>query len=207
MAYLIDADTCDRTLHATTHGMLSRSDVGFFRDRVARSVKFAGAYVSSYLEDAKELIDNFDFGTLRDKVDAVRDRYGKRWDEDRIMRLTSIADLQQAKPQMQRWLMANTRVRKLFYNDMISGYNGKFFTEEAGLFDRDLTDYRNVMQGAWVGNDEEDSFVTYFDQLDEDNDDLLSFNDREIIRDAWERMNAELDAGGQDPTSTTKAHL
>lgn len=207
MAYLIDAETDDRTLHATTHGMLSRSDIGFFRERVSRNVKYAANYVNDYLKEAKDLIDNFDFDVLRDKVEAVRDRFGKRWDEDRIMRLTSLADLQQAKPKMQRYLMANPRVRKLFYGNKVNGYNGAFYSDEPGLYGNEHSDYRNVMQGGYVGTDDEDRFVTYLDVLHDDSDDVLTFNERLVIREAWALMDAELDAGGQDPTSPSKTTL
>lgn len=207
MAYLIDSETDGRTLHATTHGLLSRSDVGYFRERVARNIKYAANYVNDYLSEAKDLIDNFDFGTLKDKVDAVRDRFGKRWNEDRVARLTSLGDLQQAKSKMQRYLMANPRVRRLFYGNKVNGYNGKFFRDEGELYGSDLRDYRNVMQGGYVGTEDEDRFVTYLELVDEEVDDLLTFNEREIIRDAWALMDAELDAGGQDPTSPSKTTL
>lgn len=208
MAYAIHADTDDRSIHASIHGLLSRSNLEYYQDRLRDRVGRATGFASRYLSRAMDIVESIDLGSIRDQVDAIRDRYGKRWDVDRIMETVDLSDLQQAKPVMRRWLMANTRARKLYYGDKIYGFGGDFDRTEGQLFGSDLFDYRNVMQGAYVGDDEEDRYVTYLDILeDRGNDELLSPAQRETIRLAWEFMEMHLDAGGQDPTSPYKTVL
>lgn len=208
MAYLIGDHVDERTLHATTHGTMSRSNMEYYRERLSNVVGRATGFASKYLTSALEVVENFDLDSVRDSIDSIKDRYGKRWDTDRIRDVINLPDLQQSKTVMRRWLMANTRVRKLYYSDKIFGYGGKFDETEGELFGEDLHDYRNVMQGAEVGDESEDCFVTYLDILeDRTNDELLTQSQRDTIRLGWELMDMHLDAGGQDPTSPYKTMI
>lgn len=208
MAYLIDSSTDDRTLHASMHGLMSRVDFDYFRDQARNAYSNLGSFASSYIDRTRELFDNFDLGALRDGVNAVRDRFGKRWDEDRIRPLYDLVDLQQAKSQMRSLLMVNPRARRLYYEDKISGFNGDFHDEQPNVVEgREQNAYRNIMQGAYVGTEDEDRFVTYLDVLEDPDsvaDFIYSHDERMIIRNAWEVFEQALDDGLQDPSSPHK---
>lgn len=205
MAYLISDASDMRTVHGATYGLMSKLDASFLREKVERAFKYAKTYTSTYLEEAKQLIDTLDLGSLQDKVEAMSDRFGRRWQEDRIVECSSIADLQQAKSIMRRWIMADPRTKTLYNNQQISGFEGVFFNEDGPDVGMDSRDYRRVVHGMEIGPVDEDHFITFLDELDnEDDPDALSIDSKCIILHAWELAHAAYEAGGQDPTSTNK---
>lgn len=205
MAYLIGESVDDRTIHASIHGAMSRSNLSYYQDRLESKVGRVKGFAAKWMDKAIDVVRDFDLDGLMDSIDSLRERYGKRWDVDRILETIDLSSLQQSKTVMRRWLMSNTRTRRLYYNDQIAGYGGKWNQTEGEYYGEDLHDYRNVMHGAYVGTEDEDRFVTYLDILeDTDNDELLTPAQRDIVRLGWEMMEMQLDAGGQDPTSPHK---
>lgn len=214
MAYLIDSSTDDSTMHASLHGLMSSSDFNYFRDRFeqARSIgSRAGSAFSNFMSRAKDTFDNFDLGVIRDGVELVRNRFRSRWDEDRIQPLYNDIDLQQAKSVMRSYLMTNPRARKLYYENKISGFDGEFFNEMPNHHDYEyLPMYQNVMQGAYVGTEDEDRFITYLDVLENPEfigDHILNHTEREDIKESWDAFNRMLDLGEEDPSSTNSSLL
>lgn len=205
MAYLIGTDVDDRTINASIHGVMSRSNLEFYRDRLESKVSRVKGFASKWMSKALDSVRDFDLDALRDGVDNLRSRYGRRWDADRILGLNTLEDVQQAKTVMRRWLMANTRARKGYYEDRLYGYDGKWNQTQGAVYGDELDDYRNVMQGAEIGDEDEDRFVTYLDVLEDTaNDEMLTPDQREFIRHSWEMLEMQLDAAGQDPTSPHK---
>ena len=207
MAYLISEDMDDDIIHASVHGVFDRAGLDFYRRRLADVGRSASAISSRFIERATEYLGRFDLDNIRDGLNSMRDRFGKRHDVDRIRYLDNLSEIQQAKNVMRRWAMANPRARKLWRDGVISGYEGNFIGSEDRSIGTDLLDYRNVMQGAYVGTEDEDRFVTYVDLVEgvEEGYDTLTFNERAVIRRTWELMDELLDEGLQDPTSTYKA--
>lgn len=205
MAYLIGDDIDDRTISASIHGLVSRSNLDYYRDRLESKVSRVSGFASKWMSRAIDTVRDFDLDGLKDGIDNLRNRYGRRWDADRILGLDTLEDVQQAKTVMRRWMMANTRARKGYYEDRLSGYDGKWNQTEGAVYGDELYDYRNVMQGAEIGDEEEDRFVTYLDILeDTSNDELLTPDQRDFIRHSWDMMEMHLDVSGQDPTSPHK---
>lgn len=205
MAYLMEDD--GDTIHAATYGFMSRSDLEFFNDRVESGLKYARGMAAKYLKSAKDQLSNFDYDRMRERVAAVKDRFTRRWDEDRVRAVLTLPDLQQAKSVMRSWLMANPRAKTLWRQDKISGYGGDFYDPEPWVDDpTDNRLYRIVMNGAYVGDDDEDRYVTYVDALHPDENEDLTDSERDTIQLAWQLEDQLFDAGGQDPTSVDR-HL
>lgn len=209
MAFLISEDMDDRVIHASIHGIVDRAGLNYYRDRLRDVGRTATGLSKKFIDRASEYLEDFDLDGIRDGLHALRDRWGKRWDKDRIYEFDEIGDIQQAKSIMRRWMMANPRIRKLWREDKIYGYGGEFTNSWDTSEYTDLTDYRKVMQGAYVGTDEEDLFITFMDVLAEVDEDVetLSFIERETIRAAWALAEEHLNNGLQDPTSPFKAML
>jgi hypothetical protein len=206
MAYLMDTDDRD-VIHAATHGMLSRNDLNFLRERMGRVMSRAGAGASEYLTKASERLSNFNLGKLRDKVDAFRDRFDTSWKEDRIVEMMDIGQMQQAKPTMRRYVMADPRIQRLFESGRTDGYGKLYTAEEPGCYGRDNQAYREYMNGAHDEVDGEDRWTTYLEIRDEDGDEPLKFEEKVAIRNSIENIHAEFDRGKQDPLSPVKKTL
>lgn len=208
MAYLIDSRTDDATLHATMHGVMSEGDYQFFRERFEENTRHMtdnDPIRQEFLNRAQSAFDNFDVQGLRDSVNIIRDRFGKRWDEDRIMFLTNKVDLQQAKSTMRSYAMISPRMRDLYQRSLISGYNGDFYDEMPDELDTtQLPTYQNIMNGAYVGTEDEDRFITYMDvvsNLDILGGKIFTLLEKEMIMESWRVAEELLDEGIYDPTS------
>lgn len=207
MAYLVSTDD-DDVIHATTHGIMSRGDLSFLRERIDSAVRSASGVAARYLNAARDSLARFDFSRLRDNVESMRDRFGRRWDEDRILPLTDLPSLQHAKPTMRQYVMAEPRTRQLYYQNRLDGYGDLYEDDDVGAIGRAHSTYREVMNGSYVDEvEDEDRFVTYLDALDEYGETTLSKTKRDAIRRTWEVQRELLDKGKQDFTSTLRKTL
>jgi hypothetical protein len=206
MAYLMDTDD-DDVIHATTHGIMSRDDLSFLRERMDSAMRSAGSYASDFLRSASEKLASFDLGRLRDKVEGMRDRFHKRWEEDRIGPIMNLSAAQNAKSVNRKYTMADTRIRRLYQLGRLDGYGRLYEDEEPGALGRDHTPYREVMNGAHEVVDGEDRFTTFMGVCDEHGDAPLSVIEKHTVRDSWKVLYDLLDQGKQDPTSPLRKTL
>lgn len=206
MAYLMDTDDED-VIHATTHGIMSREDLSFLRERMDRAMRTAGSFASDFLRSASEKLATFDLGRLRDKVEGMRDRHRMRFDDDVILPIFDISGAQNAKSVNRKYIMADTRVRRLWQLGRLDGYGDLYEDTEPGAIGRDHTPYREVMNGAHEEVNGEDRFTTFLDVRDEHGDDPLSLVERHTVRNSWKTLYDLLDRGGQDPTSRLRKTL
>lgn len=204
MAYILGDGDAD-VIHASTHGMMSRNDLDFFRDRIDRTVRTAGSFASRYLQRAKDALDNFDFTSIRDRVENMRDRFGKRWDEDRILPLVDLGDFQNAKPMNRAIVMAHPRYRKLWYEGRVDGYDGLYLDDERDSIGREHDMYRKIYNGSYAESVEgEDTFVTYLGIADEKTGvEDFTQTQKETARDNHITLDELLNRGKQDPGSPT----
>lgn len=203
MAYIMDTDDND-VIHATTHGIMSRSDLNFLRDRMDRAVRSAGSMASDYLKVAREKLENFDLNRLRDKVEAMQNRFDTVWNEDRIMDLFEIKEFQQAKSNMRPYLMAEPTYRKLFHEGRADGFGDLYIDDEPGKIGRDHTKYREIYNGSHQEVDGEDQFVSYLDVIDEHGDADLNFEKKISLRWTLAELKEHTRRGKQDPLSPLK---
>lgn len=204
MAIVFCLDDDADLIRTSSHGMMSNDDLRFFRDRMDTAMRAAGSGASDYLRSAYDNLRSFNLDRLRDRVEAVRDKFTKRWDEDRVTRLSDVVDFQNAKPTNRRYIMAIPRLRKLWQEGRADGYGGAYDDEEPGAIGRNHTPYREMMNGVYVeGKDGEDTFVTYLGVDDADGEQVLSGQRRQDCRVNIETMAEILDRGKRDPSSKT----
>lgn len=206
VAFCMDDDA--DLIRTSTHGMMSNDDLRFFRDRMDTALKSAGSMASDYLRSAAESLASFNLGHLRDRVEAMRDRFSNRWEDDRIRRLPKISDFQNAKPTNRRYLMAIPRLRKLYQQGRSDGFGELYYDEEPGAIGRNHTPYREMMNGSHVAEIEDETvFVTYLGLEDEEGDQPLTHHNRTDLRANADTIDEILDRGTQDPASVRRKML
>lgn len=207
MAYILTDGDAD-VIHSSTHGMMSRRDLEFFRDRLDSTVRSAGSFASRYLQRAKDALDSFDFNGIRDRVEGMRNRFGKRWDEDRILPLVDLSDFQDAKPRNRAIVMAHPRYRKLWYEGRADGYDGLYVDDEKDSIGREHDMYREIYNGTHVeGEEGEDTFVTYFGVVNEYGEAEFNKDQKDFAQDTHRTLDEILNRGRQDPGSPTRKTL
>ncbi len=205
MAIIVD-DYDNDVMRASTFGMVTRDDMSFL-SRLNESVSHIGTMTSRYLRRSTELFSGFDFEGIRNKLKSVTSRWDNRFSTDDVFELTSISDLQGARPKMRRYAMAMPRLREMYLKGRVEGF-GDAFEMTDRIPDTTLyQEYREVMNGSFVGDDDHDAWVTHLDVFDEGGFEELTPIEKIIIRRGWDAIAEWLDENDEDPTSMTGAKL
>lgn len=157
-----------------------------------------------FMANAGQLFDKF-YGS--DAMRAARGALRKvksLWDRDDIRELFNITELQQAKPVMQRWNMAEPTYRKLYHQQICDGYSGSYVDMEPGVVGEAHYDYRRVTDGLMVDHEDEDGegwmMTHYIEDLKEGDADL-EIEDVGSILSCWELIKMHTKKREEDPLS------
>lgn len=107
-----------------------------------------------------------------------------------IRPLETLEDLQSAQPMMQRYIMAEPTIRKLYHEQKCDGYNDSYVDVEPDRIGETHHDYQRVMTGVVQEVDNEDGSSTwratqYYHEPYPDEADLTA-NERVDIINTWE---------------------
>lgn len=102
--------------------------------------------------------------------------------------LNSFEELQKANTTMQRWVMAEPRVKKLYLEQNLDGYNGQYNNISGDTYGEDDYDYRRATNGMVLENEEGESYYNqYFEDL-MDGDRELDFHEKVAIMNTWDTI-------------------
>lgn len=206
MANVIDDD--EDIFDAYSYGAISRRNLSFLREQASRATDGFSDIGRRFAERIRKSVDEYDSEKIERGLRAIRDRLGRRWDEDIVREVIDLSDLQQSKSKMSRWLAANPRLRRERLADRAHGWRDVYIDVEFDSVGERHTDYRHVMNGIGViNNDDEVVFTKYLDVYDEEGDTLLSFAEQVAILRGWDRTNDYLDEGYHDPSDKNAGYL
>lgn len=138
-----------------------------------------------------------------DALQALRNLTAKAdtsWMGNNIHYCNSIEQIQTANPIMQRYIMAEPRLRDLYLNDSVEGYAGSYTNYHGTAVGVNHYDYRRVMDGMGIVTDTHLEWNDFYEIVPEEDKELSLFEKVDIIR-TWNLVNRELDAHEMDPTS------
>lgn len=174
----------------------------FLSEKLNTYYQQVGEYGNEFLNTVKQRFDAFSSGSVMRHIEALKFKASNMWVEDSVRYLPSIGDIQQAKPIMQRWIMANPTLRVQHYeNGGISAYEGKYIDPEPNRIREDHYDYRRVTNGLFVKNAEGNfASTTYIERVEEK--DVLTILEQCSILNTWTVIDEYLEEGELDPTSS-----
>ena len=129
-----------------------------------------------------------------------------------IVDIRTIEDCQKAKPIMQRYLMANPSLRKLYHNQLCDGYSDSYTDQEPGKVGDEHYDYRRVMQGVVVfdtdaeGNTDPNWVAKSYAEDLEPGDRELDTDEQFAVLVAWDVLELAI-ALKKDPTDVFNGDL
>jgi len=135
------------------------------------------------------------------KMEAMARSFRHSWDLDEVRPLTDLGALQQAKPIMRRWLMADPVIRTRYQQQTIDGYTDKYKDWSVGDIGETHRDYRLAVDGLMLDSNGEGVCTTYLDCEDGVDEDNLSFLSQVDIQRSWAAQRAIIEKGIHDPTS------
>lgn len=129
------------------------------------------------------------------------------WQQNDIRKLTDIADFQHAPENMNRWLMASPAVRRRYHRGECVGYGEDYVDHDPGLRGENHYDWRRVMNGIFVHDEERGVSVasTYYEPI-HNKGDLLDVVEQDDILTSWDILK-DLMHGTEDPTCKRNSKL
>lgn len=128
---------------------------------------------------------------------------------DKISELVNAYEIQQAGNVMQRYVMAEPTIRKLYHEGRCSGYEGSYVDPFPGKIGESDYNYRRATNGLLqLGKPTEDApdgswqFNIYIEELF-DGDRELTIHEQKPIMETWANLRFSLAHSLMDPTSKT----
>lgn len=207
MAIAVHAD--EDVFRSMMYGAPRSEDREFLRDHIESAAVRLGRGASEFVDRARSRFESFDLRALDRKLDAVKRKVRYGYDDDYIRPITKIGQFQQAGYNMQRFVMANTKARKLFHAGRLNGYSGDYDDVEPGRVGDRHHDYKVVMNGLVQFDADGNSFFEQFsDAFDSENREELTFSQQTTVRDViWANLEAIIAEGKDDPTDKLNGSL
>lgn len=155
---------------------------------------------SQFFDQAKTM---YAMISSNDAIQALRNLTAKSdnvWNSNVIHSLSTIEQLQTASPIMQRYVMAQPELRKMYLNSEVEGYADSYENLHGDRVGIQHYDYRRVMDGIVVVNEETASFNNFYELIPEGDKELTLYEKVDILR-SWNTVNDALDVHEEDPTS------
>lgn len=189
------------------HGELHPGARTFIQRQMEAPSRVMENAAQQFQESSQALFERLSGSGAMRMARAAKRAVGAAWMSNQIQALLDIGQMQHAPAVMQRYIMAEPTLRKRYHQQRLDGYEGTYrdlFPEDIG---EEHYDYRRVMDGIVVENDDGSWYAdTFVDDLLPD-DDHLDIDQQVDILDTWANMVAKVRQGGSDPTSKWNASL
>lgn len=192
--------------NALAHSMPHPNTVNYLQSQLNQPVQAINDASQQFIQQANEAYERFaSSDSMRLARAAVR-MVGNAWEMDTIRPMHDIGEIQQAKPTMQRWVMALPDIRKLYHQQQCDGYGETYRDIDPGMSGEQQYDYRRVMDGFVEVTDDGWEATQYFEDLIEGDRDLL-LEEQSDIMSTWSRVRQAIHERDEDPTSKWNATL
>lgn len=210
MANIIRGD--DSTFNALTMGEMHPNTMNFLQSQIEAPTTMLTEQGQQFFNHTRDLYDRFKESRSMRLINAARRAVGSIWQRNEIRQLETIEDFQWAPQKMQRFIMAEPEVRRLYHAQRVEGYTGTYRDAYAGDVGEHHYDYRRATNGfVFVNEDPADdepewTAVTYYDDLDEGDRPLELDEQTDVILSMKQVVNL-IRQGKDDPTSRYNASL
>lgn len=185
-----DVDDADRMFSSYE----DNSFRSYIRDRYERTMdymeKASVGVARQFLDRSRKIFDSYNSDeALRRTRDAIRAVKGVKR-SDLLYQVVDLPGLRSCGYRMQRFLMANPKIRERYHRQLVDGYSDSYIDMEPGKVGRDHYDYRRAINGVYreeIDSEGESVFVReeFFEEL-VDGDRELDFPEQADILDAWD---------------------
>ncbi len=158
-------------------------------------------YGKKFYEQARNLYEQFEGSAAIRATRAALQKVSSIFQRDEVRSLWELSEIQNAPLTMQRWIMAEPTVRRMYHDQRCDGYSDSYVDLYPKAIGDDHYDYRRVKQGI-IEEPEEGPwhYTTYFDDLVE-GDRELNLDEQIAILSTWEVVCSLMAKGEDDPTS------
>jgi len=184
-------------------GEKNQATLNFLEDHAYNLSNTLTSAGRAFMERGREIFERYNGAEALRMAKAAIRTVQHIFQPDSVRSLDNIGAIQQAPLTMQRWLMACPYVREFYHSQRCDGYSNTYIDMEPGSRGVDHTDYRKVMTGMLVEQEEGDADwkVTNY-PFDLDDDDVrLTLTEKTDIISTWDLIRSMMQTGQEDPTS------
>lgn len=191
---------------AIAYGEQNSLNVDYFKNQLQNIGNNLNERVMGYYHDAQQIFHSF---TNNDVLRTMRNAMKSAsllFQENIIKTIDTMDEIQNASLQMQRWIMANPVVREMYHQQRCDGYSDTYVDLQPNKIADNHYDYRRVMDGIFVSENNEDKFTIYMEDLHEGDRELILSEQNDILT-TWNIIEMFMSQGLKDPTSQYNANL
>lgn len=155
-----------------------------------------------FMADARQKWDEFMGSAAMRRARAVKEKLlGGTFLRNEVQTYSGIGEFQSATPLMQNVIMSEPLVRQMFYDQRISGYAGSYVDPNPGCIGWDDPQYRMVMNGVLVDDEEHDWHCRIV--LDDLPEGIAPYaiDQKSTILNTWATARSFIEAGREDITN------
>jgi hypothetical protein len=187
-------------------GQLDQSTTGWLQEKSQTLRSTLSETAQGFFDTARNM---YSMISVSDAAQALRNLTSKLanvWSTNSIYATTTLAELQTAGPVMQRYIMAQPELRKMYLNQEVEGYGESYVNYHGDSLGVNHYDWRRVMDTIVTVEDKHYSFTNYAERM-ADGEEPLTLHEKIDILKAWNSVQHYLDVADEDPTSTCGAKL
>lgn len=192
---------CDTAFDAMVYGTQHPTTTNYLNSQVSNLTNTLTDAGRMFMEKSKQVFEFFNSNAAIDfarrVVSSVKNKFTN---QEYVLKLWEPEAIQNAGLIMQRWIMANPNVRELYHAQQIDGYSDTYIDIHGKVSGDEHYDYRRVMDGIVVVEEDDFMHVEYIEDLLEGDRDLTLSEQVDILH-TWNAVNAYLALGEEDVTN------
>lgn len=200
----------DNEFNALVFGEQHPGTLQHLQMQLAQPTEHLSASAQQFVAQAWDLYEQFNGLEAQRAAQAAIRKVKGIFQPNSVQALYELADLQQAQPVMQRFIMACPEIRRAYFDQRIDGYADSYVDMHPGRIGEDHYDYRRVVEGVYrpvEGNPEYDwEHTEWIGDLHPD-DRELSLEEQLAVMSTWDVLTKYLSVGKDDPTSPVGGKL
>lgn len=180
--------------------------VNYLTANLQRAGELVGSYSNTFINTMTDVYNRFASDTARLYQKLVLQDASGHLNQDMVS-VVRYEHLHMANLAMQRYILAEPSLNSLYQKGMCYGYQDTCVMYEENKYGEDCVEYRRVMDGSLIFDDDDEGSVITYSQNDtemykEDLDTIDQFN----IMKTWENV-ARMVAEGIDPSDPLLGEL
>lgn len=192
---------------AAFFGRASNKAINYIQDSVDKFCQNVGVMQNNIVERVRDNFNNYMQGDFARKVTAIRGKLATAWQSDVIRPMVNIQHVQQARPAMARWVMANPTVRRYYQNDRIEGYDEDTYLDNdpnsgagPGNYDYDVISSGVVQRRMMDGKCQH--YVRHAINTKYEEEYTITMDNKLDVAHTWNVIDATMAEDTTDPTSS-----
>ncbi len=186
------------------------STQNYLREQLNRNCEGFSDVTKRFFQDSRNLFERLNNSTAINTAKRAI-KYAKGlFHPNTILELDSIEALRGAQAVMQRYIMAEPTIRKLYHEQRCDGYSDTYTDLHPKDIGENHYDYCRVMQDIVVEEKDSegnvDNYLNHYSDVEFSEEPELEFDDQIRILSTWEVMKLYI-SSNEDPTNITGGQL